>query len=614
MLIFLHGGVMHMINDLNRSIEKIHNYIYANDGLNNFEVLDELLKILYLKVYDENNLNLLTNSDSDETLLNKAKDVFKSLTAENPNLFEKSAKINLKNSTLIYVLRELSNFSISKMDQDLKGHLMQRIIDRSFREGRGQFFTPIQVVDFMVNMLSPKSGSKCCDPACGTGGFMFKTIEYMSRESNNTDFISNIDFYDISKSITKLVMMRYMFEFGKNNPNIKVQDSLTSEIPQIYDYVLTNPPFGSQGRIADKSILEKYILGSGENGKPLNSQVPDILFIEKVIRILKNGGKGAIVLPDGNFENPSSRYIREFIVNNCRVDAIVSLPDGTFIPYGTGVKSSILFFTKGTNVEQNYNVFFGKINNLGYTFSKHSKTLLNKSGEVIEDYSKVLEAYKTKNYDDDNFVINVGEIIKNNYNFAYHFYSKRINKAIEQLTKNSTIRLKDLVLLETKKEKIDPDTKYKYIEISDVSSSGCEITGCSILEGSELPSRASYKLKENEVIVAIAGNAIGTIWQAKAIVPKEYDGSICTNGFMVVTSKKISPYIILHFFNSDAFRMQILKYKYGTAIPTVSRDDFLNIIVPNYSEDIILKIIQNTEKAFKLKAEAKKLLDFEADY
>lgn len=603
-----------MINDLNRCIEKIHNYIYANDGLNNFEVLDELLKILYLKVYDENNLNSLTNSDSDEILLNKSKDLFKILISDNPNLFEKSAKINLKNSTLIYVLRELLSFSISKMDQDLKGHLMQRIIDRSFREGRGQFFTPIQVVDFMVNMLSPKVGSKCCDPACGTGGFMFKTIEYMSKRSSNNEFISNIDFYDISKSITKLVMMRYMFEFGKNNPNIKVQDSLTSDIPQIYDYVLTNPPFGSQGRIVDKNVLNKYTLGSGENGKPLNSQIPDILFIEKVIKILRNGGKGAIVLPDGNFENPSSKYIREFIINNCRVDAIISLPDGTFIPYGTGVKSSILFFTKDSNTEQKYNVFFGKINNLGYTFSKHSKTLLDKNGNLVEDYSNVLKAYKEKKYNEDNFIINIKDIIKNNCNLAYHFYSIRINKEIERLTKKSKIRLKDLVILETKKERIDPDLQYKYVEISDVSSSGCEITGCSVLEGSELPSRASYRLKENEVIVAIAGNSIGTKQQAKAIVSKEYDGSICTNGFMVVTSKKESPYVILHFFNSDAFRTQILKYKYGTAIPTVSREDFLNIIVPDYSEEFKEKIIKNTEKAFKLKEEANKLLEFDIRY
>lgn len=598
-----------MLTDINKSIEKIHNYIYANDGLGNYEVLDELLKVFYIKTYDEQNGNLILLACSETDLLGRINKIFKELTKKYPTLFGDETKINLKPGTIVFIFKELMGVTISTLDSDVKGHLMQRIIDRSYREGRGQFFTPAQVVDFIVKMVNPLPGQKGCDPACGTGGFMFAALENMSTQNHEMlQQIKNIDFFDISKSVIRIISMRLMFEFSIDNPNIMIQDSLTSDIPAIYDFVLTNPPFGSQGRITDKSILKKYTLGHNDSGILLTSQVPDILFIEKVISILKDGGKGAIVLPDGNFENPSCKYIRDYLISNTRIDAIVSLPDGTFIPYGTGVKSSVIFFTKTINPHLDYDVFFGKINQLGYTFSKHSKPLTNKNGEVIEDYTKVVDIYKHAKYDDENYLINISKIINHNNNLSYHLYSPQINSLIKQYVGNSSIRVGDFVSVVTKKQKTDKDTLYRYVEISDVNSAGCEIINCSELLGSELPSRASYLLKENQIIVAIAGNSIGSIWNAKAIVTKDYENCICTNGFIVLNVDGCSPYLLLHFFNTEAFRVQVRKFRFGTAIPTISREDFLSIIIPDYTEEQKENIIKNMQRAFMLKKEIKQLL------
>ena len=597
-----------IVNDINKTIEKIHNYIYANDGLNNFEVLNILLKIFYIKTYDELHESIFEQSTSNSELIQNVNNIYKQIVLDYPKLFDDDKKIDLKEETLLYVMKELKEIRLLQESSDIKGHLMQRIIDRSFREGRGQFFTPAQVVDFIVKMIKPKSGQKGCDVACGTGGFMFSALEYMTQK--NVDIkkeITNIDFFDISKSVTKLIAMRLMFEFSIDNPNILIQDSIASDIDAVYDFVLTNPPFGTQGKILDKKILSKYQLGHDETGKIKTSQVPDILFVEKVVNILKEGGKAAIVLPDGNFENPTSKYFREYLFENVQVDAIVSLPDGTFVPYGTGVKSSILFFTK-KRTRENYNIFFGKINNLGYTFSKHSKTLLDRNGCVIEDYSKVLDAYNNSSYDEDNFIINVDTIINNKYSLSYNFYSPKINNQIERYVGHSSLTLEKLVDVQTSKAKINSEELYKYIEISDVNATGCEIINYTEMYGGELPSRASYKLKENQIIVAIAGNAIGTIWNTKAIVTKEYENCICTNGFIVLTAKKISPYLLLHFFNTEAFRVQVKKYKYGTAIPTITKEDFLNIRFPEFNEQTKDKIVSNMTKAFSLKEEVKKLL------
>ena len=193
-------------------------------------------------------------------------------------------------------------------------------------------------------------------------------------------------------------------------------------------------------------------------------------------------------------------------------------------------------------------------------------------------------------------------------NLSHHYYSPKINKQINFLVGNSQIRLGDLVTVECKKQKISSDKLYRYVEISDINSSGCEIINQTEMLGAELPSRASYRIKENQIVVAIAGNSIGSQWNAKAIVTKDFDGCICTNGLIVLNATNCSPFLLLHFFNSEAFRIQVKKYRFGTAIPTISREDFLNIIVPEHSQEKKEKIIYNMQTAFELKVEVNRLL------
>ena len=123
-----------------------------------------------------------------------------------------------------------------------------------------------------------------------------------------------------------------------------------------------------------------------------------------------------------------------------------------------------------------------------------------------------------------------------------------------------------------------------------------------------MPSRASYKLEENDIIVATSGNSIGTKKQSKALVTKNFEGCICTNGFTVMKAKNISPYYLLSFFNSNDFLDQILKYKYGTAIPCIGREDFENILVPILSEKETKLIEARIKKAIELRDEALKLM------
>lgn len=601
---------------LDKKISKIHNYIYANEGLSNSETLNEFLKIFYCKIIDEKNSNLLSINNSNDDIIIQINELFNTLKYKLSNFIDDKEKINLKKETIIYIINELRDIKLDSISVDTKGHILQKIIDRSYRESRGQFFTPSPVVDFIVKMIEPQKNELGCDPACGTGGFMFSALEYINNTKKiDSKSLKNIYFYDISQSLIKLIAMRMMFEFSNIDSNYQVQDSISSEINQKFDYVLTNPPFGTQGKISDTKILMKYDL-STDGTKKLSAQVPDILFVEKVIKILKDGGRAAIVLPDGDFENPSQAYFRKYLINHVKIDAIISLPDGTFIPYGTGVKSSIIFFSKLTveeldrYKENNYKVFFGKINKLGYSFSKHSKDLYDKNGNIDEDYSCVLSSYKGKTYNDNCYLVNIQDIINNNYNLSESFYSPQYNKVIENIKMQNHVKLKDIVNFNYSKNKFIDDEIYKYIEIADINSYTGEIINCTDILGEDLPSRASYKLETDDIIVATSGNAIGTKKQTKAIITNTYNNCICTNGFTVMKSKTYSPYFLLNFFNSDAFLQQVLKYKYGTAIPCIGREEFENILVPIPNTNEIKKIESNIKKAIKLREEAFNLMNY----
>ena len=169
-----------------------------------------------------------------------------------------------------------------------------------------------------------------------------------------------------------------------------------------FDLIMTNPPFGTAGKIADRTFLERFDLGwkwTHEDGKYTkenilqNAQVPDILFIERCLGFLKEGGRMGIVLPDGDLTNSTLAYVRHYIKNRARILASVSLPKETFIPHGAGVKASVLFLQKLPKAEieklkkHDYLVFFGIIEKIGYEGDKNGTPMYKRdeNGEIIRD-------------------------------------------------------------------------------------------------------------------------------------------------------------------------------------------------------------------------------------
>ena len=642
-------------DNLLKRFEEIHDYIYANDGLSPQQTLEEFVKILFIKIFDENeNRNQFTVSSDEwsilksgkinQSLIDRISDLFEQTKQAYIDIFDNDDRIKLTPIALGFTVNKLQSISLLNSSQDAKGLAFQKFLSHHEKDGRGQFFTPEPVIDFCVEMMQPKPYEKIIDPACGSGGFLMSALKYLQKnnlELNTSQSVSKHLFgLDINKSIARIAKMKLLLESnGKINVictnSLEDLDSIKLSVSQKdgFDIVLTNPPFGA--KITNTSTLSKFDLGHKWTNYDKEyhktkvvypNQNAEILFIERCIQLLKEGGRMAIVLPNGNFENPSLEYLRYYIKLKTKILAIVNLPQETFIPFGTGVKTSLLFLEKDTsNVNKQYPIFFGRVTKLGYQGNKNGTPLYQKDkyGQTIkdsigqplleEDFSTIVEAYiKFQNGNeiesDNAFSINYNEL---NGRFDFDFYSPENRKMFSNLDNVKTVRLGDIcdiVKIKSKKLK-DQNSTVEYIELSDINTHSYEIINSNTYQVHELPSRASYELQEGDIITAIAGNSIGTRKHATALVTKDFDGNICTNGFRVLRNFKIDSYYLLYFLKSEVFLKQMFMYRTGAAIPNVSDNDLSNIIIHVPNDNFVDEISKKMKKAFDLRQESRNQIE-----
>jgi len=637
-------------NNLLRVFEEIHNFIYANDGLSTHNAFEEFIKILFLKLLDEkNNLNLFYITDdeyknNDKDFIIRINRLLNFVKKQYNEIFTKDDKLYISNNSLSFIVKKLQNISFNNSTNDAKGLAFQKFLSSQAKGERGQFFTPQEVINFCIEIIEPKNSDKLIDPACGSGGFLFSSLKYLEKQGYDLKNFKHKNLFgiDINKDVIKIAKLKALLEEVSlsNFINLNsIEDINTiffkykiNDENDLFDIVLTNPPFGSQGKITDKNILKQYELGYKwiKNGneyiktnKLLTSQVPDVLFIERCLQLLKENGKLAIVLPNGILENSSLSYVRYFLKMNCKIIAIIKLPDDTFIPFGTGVKTSLLFLEKKqTQHKTNYKIFFSKITKLGYKGNKNATPIYkkDKNGNFIyengkkildEDYSKALNDYKQ--FQEGNFKQNNQSFIIDSKNldnrFDYNYYSPPLRGTINYLKHINSVKLSEIVeIVKIKSPILKEDIEVEYIELSDINTYSFEIINSTLLHTSNLPSRASYQVQTGDIITAVAGNSIGSKKHATAYVMKEYNNAICSNGFRVLRNTKINPFYLLYFFKTDYFLNQIKLYRTGAAIPSISDNDFKNILIEIPNQSKISEISNKIKKIFYLKEESNNIL------
>ena len=376
---------------------EIHSTMRDIDGLHADAALEELCKLLYLKSYIEEQQSILpvheVSTKSFGTIEEYAS-CLRALYREAINYdlrvfslkipeYERSRgvfnlPIFLSNSALVKSFQLIEGFSLTKSETDLKGRAFQKVLGKTVRSGMGQYFTPVQVCQLMVEITAPKSSDLILDPFCGSGHFLSESLGYVRRNTpDHSKEYHEFAFgklHGIEKSdrMTRIAMTDMRLN-GDGHSNIRCTDALLDfrnypDIkPESFDLVLTNPPFGSILGIEAFSGLAKFSLADGRKKLPL-----EIIGLERSIEFLRPGGRIAIVLPESIFNSESLKYVREWLLSKISIRVVIDLPNETFSPYGANVRSGILVGRKlriGESFSSKQKVCMIKIDNLGYDAS-----------------------------------------------------------------------------------------------------------------------------------------------------------------------------------------------------------------------------------------------------
>lgn len=398
-------------HNLKATFKAIRNHLAANTvGATRDEVLaQQLINLIFCKIYDERFTepdDIVTFRAGIDEEPQKVKErilgLFNKVKRKYKEVLEQNDIINLDAKSIAYVVGELQNYCLIEAERDVIADAFETFIGHALKGGQGQFFTPRNVIKMMVDILEPDDEDLIIDPACGSGGFLIEALRHVWRKLdadgekyhwNKTSLqeekmkyaLYNIKGIDKDYFLAK-VAKAYMALIGDGKSGIFNEDSLenpknwkTKTRQEIrfgeFDVLITNPPFGSKIPVRGEEKLKQFELGhkwklnkktgEWEKGKLKDKEAPQILFIERCLQLLKDGGRMAIVLPDGIYGNNQLGYIRQFIMKQARIVAVIDVPIETFQP-NTGTKTSILILQKTKNIPDDYPVFMAIAETCGH--------------------------------------------------------------------------------------------------------------------------------------------------------------------------------------------------------------------------------------------------------
>jgi len=622
----------------------------------------QIINLLLCKLVDEINKNpeeevdfCINKGETSKKLLEKIQNLFDLNVREKyKEFFDENEHIKLNEDLVFLVVKEMQHISLLQSSKDILSDAFEVFVSKILKDEGGQFFTPLNVVKFMVNYLDPKIDSKVLDPACGHGGFLLEIKEYLwsklNSELKKTEIIKNLYGIDKDLFLSKIAKL-YLEILSGGKSNIFCEDSLNPKsyrfeakkviINDFFNIILTNPPFGAKIPINDKNILKNYRLGhvwknSTNNWKMENKlvkqQPPQILFIERCIQLLKDSGKLGIVLPEGLFGNPSDRYIWEYLISNGRILGIISLDQNAFQPF-TCNKTSILFFQKLKEVPNDYLIDFAIVNYVGHDKDGKNLYKLNKDGskrldlngnpilndDLIKLHLKLATA-KEFNYLEDQKIFKIKFSQIKNKIFIPNYYTG-VEKTLKKLEKDKNFTL--LTIRDLAEKKIIFTNKGGYLPRGDeIGSHLYGLGDIPFIRTSEINNWEikldSYKKTSEEVYEQYRKKQniqIGDILLVKDGGPNligktayitELDTKIIIQSHIfkiktLINDENINPYLLLYLLNLDVVQRQIqaITFVQGTIATIGNR--IMEVVLPfptdyvkrNEISSLIKKIIDD---------------------
>jgi type I restriction enzyme M protein len=387
------------------AFRRCHNYIAGSEGMQKPDSFWELLKLIFCKIEDERSGNIqfyaLSAELSSNTAAGAAKTRIQRIFVEKvlkkyPTIFTAADReLNLKPIVIAYVVSQLQRYSLLASPVDVKGVAYEEIVGSNLRGDRGEFFTPRNACRMAVTMLDPRPNERLLDPACGTGGFLITAMNYALQQveeheraqwgnpaagtdaereelyRKRSEYLSNRVFgFDLNPSLVRAAKMNMVMN-NDGEGGLFRADSLSN--PHTWDpeaaervpvgsieVLFTNPPFGANILIEDRDVLAQYELAAmwdfdrdnsewkmrfmSDGQRALQkSQPPEILFIERCVQFLVEGrGRMAMVIPNGILNNPALGYVRQWMMRNTQIIAVVDMARDLFQPKNDTQTSMVL--------------------------------------------------------------------------------------------------------------------------------------------------------------------------------------------------------------------------------------------------------------------------------
>lgn len=406
-----------------------------SEGLSaGIERLTEFANILFLKLYTENDKeniwNNLKNTPND-CLIDMVNVSLKNIQTEYKTDIFTNIKIK-KPDTIREMITRLDKLKLSSMDTDIKGDAFEYFLKSSTATSNdlGEYFTPRHIVKTIINLINPKFGETIYDPFCGTGGFLTEAFNYIKDNTiiETTEDKTKLTHETIfGREITnnaRLAKMN-MILHGDGHNGIEQTDSLANPITNKYNVIATNMPFSQKivKEIYDpktkKTIKKTLYSDLYLNGFAKNNG--DGVCMLHCFEALKPGGRMALIVPEGVLFKQELKNVRKFLMDSCKLESVISLPQGIFLPY-TGVKTDILYFVN-CKLQSTEKVWFFDVQNDGFTLNNQRKKIKDNDLKKIDyiDFKKT----DLEELTDLGFIqVDYEDIKKNDYNLSVNRYKE----------------------------------------------------------------------------------------------------------------------------------------------------------------------------------------------
>lgn len=629
--------------ELRKVVRYCHDLILEKLGHDPAKAFDEMTKLLFLKLYDEREVPkyyefVALAPEKPQDVGERIKKLFAKAvkSSKYEDIFysrfnqKQVVTLELDDFTIFRIVQVLQGYSLINTTEniegaDIKGTVYEQMVGSTFRGELAQFFTPREIVDFIVEVIKPSREDKIFDPACGSGGFLIMTLrklrEWIRKDNPNLSYADlkagikhiaehNMFGTDINDRMVRVAKMN-MIMHGDGHSGIFYTNGLLTDpdipkklVEEIEEgpvhIVFSNPPFA--GLEKDPIILKKFDLGVNKKKKPI-SVSKEVLFIEKIIKLLGFGGKAGLVLPSGVFNNPNPvmKRLRKYIKEHTKILALIGLPHLAFQVTGANNEGNLIFLEKVEDVPKDYPIYIDWASYVGFD------TTGRKIPEnELEDILKRMENPKPENQ------IMFSELEDRIDPWYYHPKYREIKKTFYQTihplnTIYSVVRKTENLF----NPKEYPNETFNYIETNDVDLETGRIISSKRIIGKSAPSRAKYVLERGDFLIPNARDCIRGV----AVVDKEHAGYICTNRFFVVKPKteEVIPKYLFHILRQPETLCLLKQQATGEINPGITCSKQTNALeavkIPLPDKAIQKKIVKQIEEKEKKIRELQKQIE-----